>query len=176
MNKRKNKWHKGVKGKSSISMVKTNRATGITLVALVITIVILIILASVTIGFTFGENGLIGRAEQAAELTEISTANEQMGLYLAGIKMEELQGDGFRLSDYLSANIGNDGLEDFYNNGDGYGQVSYNGHNFLVNLEDYTYTYLGKSDGSVNRRTRHSNGRSRRYRDRGFRLESAKCK
>lgn len=152
MNKRKNKWHKGVKGKSSISMVKTNRATGITLVALVITIVILIILASVTIGFTFGENGLIGRAEQAAELTEISTANEQMGLYLAGIKMEELQGDGFRLSDYLSANIGNDGLEDFYNNGDGYGQVSYNGHNFLVNLEDYTYTYLGKSDGSVNRR------------------------
>ena len=66
--------------------------------------------------------------------------------------MEELQGDGFRLADYLSANIGNDGLEDFYNNGDGYGQVSYNGHNFLVNLEDYTYTYLGKSDGSVNRR------------------------
>ena len=118
----------------------------------ILNIVILIILASVTIGFTFGENGLIGRAEQAAELTEISTANEQMGLYLAGIKMEEIQGDGFRLADYLSANIGNDGLEDFYNNGDGYGQVSYNGHNFLVNLEDYTYTYIGKSDGSVNRR------------------------
>ena len=40
MKKRKSKWHKGVKGKSSISMVKTNRATGITLVALVITIVL----------------------------------------------------------------------------------------------------------------------------------------
>ena len=66
--------------------------------------------------------------------------------------MEELQGDGFRLADYLSNNIGNDGLEDFYNNGDGYGQVSYNGHNFLVNLDDYSYTYLGRSDGSVNRR------------------------
>ena len=66
--------------------------------------------------------------------------------------MEELQGDGFRLADYLSENIGNDGLEDFYNNGDGYGQVSYKGHNFLVNLNDYTYTYLGKSNGSVNRR------------------------
>ena len=71
---------------------------GITLIALVITIVIIIILATVTIGFTFGENGLIGRDEQAAELTEISTANEQMGLYLAGIKMEEIQGDGFRLA------------------------------------------------------------------------------
>ena len=131
---------------------KTRKEKGITLIALVITIVILIILASVTIGFTFGENGLIGRAEQAAELTEVSTANEQMGLYLAGVKMEELQGDGFRLADYLSNNIGNDGLEDFYNNGDGYGQVSYNGHNFLVNLDDYSYTYLGRSDGSVNRR------------------------
>ena len=75
-----------------------------------------------------------------------------MGLYLTGVKMEELQGDGFRLADYLSENIGNDGLEDFINNGDGYGQVSYNGHNFLVNLDDYSYTYLGKSDGSVNRR------------------------
>ena len=80
---------------------KTRKEKGITLIALVITIVILIILASVTIGFTFGENGLIGRAEQAAELTEVSTANEQMGLYLAGVKMEELQG-GFvyRMQNY----------------------------------------------------------------------------
>ena len=131
---------------------KVTNKKGITLIALVITIVIIIILATVTIGFTFGENGLIGRAEQAAELTEISTANEEMGLYLTGVKMEELQGDGFRLADYLSENIGNDGLEDFINNGDGYGQVSYNGHNFLVNLDDYTYTYIGRSDGSAIRR------------------------
>ena len=41
---------------------------GITLVALVITIVILIILATVAITFAFGDNGLIGRAEQAKEL------------------------------------------------------------------------------------------------------------
>ena len=40
---------------------------GITLVALVITIVILIILATVAITFAFGDNGLIGRAEQAKE-------------------------------------------------------------------------------------------------------------
>ena len=76
---------------------------------------------------------------------------EEMGIYLTGVKLKEIEED-FRLADYLSNNIGNDGLEDFLNNGDGYGQASYNGHNFLVNLEDYTYTYLGKSDGTVNRR------------------------
>ena len=38
---------------------------GITLVALVITIVILIILATVAISFAFGQDGLIGHAEDA---------------------------------------------------------------------------------------------------------------
>ena len=125
---------------------------GITLVALVITVIIIIILATVTLNFTFGEDGIVTRAEQAAQLAEESTAMEEMGLYLAGLKFTQVAEEDFRLADYLSNNIGNDGLEDFLNNGDGYGQVSYNGHNFLVNLEDYTYTYLGKSDGSVNRR------------------------
>ena len=40
---------------------------GITLVALVITIIILIILATVAISFAFGNNGLIGRAEDARD-------------------------------------------------------------------------------------------------------------
>ena len=125
---------------------------GITLIALVVTIIVLLILAGISINFVFGENGLIGRAQQAVSLTDEATAKEEMELYLTGINIENLQGEGFRLADYLSENIGNDGLEDFYNNGDGYGQVSYKGHNFLVNLNDYTYTYLGKSNGSVNRR------------------------
>ena len=74
-----------------------------------------------------------------------------MGLYLTDIKLSQIDNGNFRLADYLSSNIGKNGLEDFSNNGDGYGQVSYKGHNFLVNLEDYTYTYQGKSDGTVNR-------------------------
>ena len=131
---------------------KTRKEKGITLVALVITVIIIIILATVTLNFTFGEDGIVTRAEQAAQLAEESTAMEEMGLYLAGLKFTQVAEEDFRLADYLSNNIGNDGLEDFLNNGDGYGQVSYNGHNFLVNLEDYTYTYLGKSDGTVNRR------------------------
>ena len=46
-------------------MLKNER--GITLVALVITIIILIILATVAISFAFGNNGLIGRAEDARD-------------------------------------------------------------------------------------------------------------
>ena len=125
---------------------------GITLVALVITVIIIIILATVTLNFTFGGDGIITRAEQAAELAEEATAKDEMGLYLTGLKLTELSEEGFRLADYLSENIGNDGLEDFLNNGDGYGEVAYNGHRFLVNLEDYTFTYLGKSNGGINRR------------------------
>ena len=125
---------------------------GITLVALVITVIIIIILATVTLNFTFGEDGIVTRAEQAAQLAEEATAKDEMGLYLTGLKLTELSEEGFRLADYLSENIGNDGLEDFLNNGDGYGEVAYNGHRFLVNLQDYTFTYLGKSNGGINRR------------------------
>ena len=125
---------------------------GITLIALVITIVVLVILATISINFLFGENGLVTKAQQATQLTEEASAMEDMGIYLASVKGVEAQEENFRLADYLSNNIGNNGLEDFLNNGDGYGQVSYNGNKFLVNLTDYTYTYLGKSDGTVNRR------------------------
>ena len=53
---------------------------GITLIALIITIVILIILATITINFAFGEDGLIQRAEDAKNLTEQATRNEQESL------------------------------------------------------------------------------------------------
>lgn len=125
---------------------------GITLIALIISIIIIVILATVAFNFTFGEKGLVTMALQSAQFAEEAMAKEDMGMYLAGLQMTELSEDDFRLSDYLSENIGNDGLEDFLNNGDGYGEVAYNGNRFLVNLQDYTFTYLGKSNGGINRR------------------------
>ena len=53
------------------------RQKGITLIALIITIVILIILATITINIAFGENGLIKRAEQARDLSEQTTSDEE---------------------------------------------------------------------------------------------------
>ena len=131
---------------------KRKSAKGITLIALVVTVIVLIILAGISISLVLGENGLVAKAKRAAVQTEEASANEEMGMYMASIKMDKEAGSGQRLADYLSSNIGNDGLEDFLNNGDGHAQVAYKGNKFLVNLDDYTFTYLGKSDGQgVNR-------------------------
>ena len=72
------------KKKNKIKKEKSKRIlkgeNGITLIALVITIVILIILATVTLNVVLGEGGLIQRAQQAKELTEQATLEEQQGL------------------------------------------------------------------------------------------------
>ena len=80
-------------------MRKKNKGkeSGITLVALVVTIIIIIILATVAISFTFGNNGLIKRAEDArkyytndTKYTEGSIANVES--YINSIILNE-EGD-----------------------------------------------------------------------------------
>ena len=133
-------------------MKKKEKNNGITLIALVVTVIVLIILAGISISVILGENGLVAKAKKAASQTEEAVANDEMSMYMASLKIDKDAGSGQRLAEYLSSNIGNDGLEDFLNNGDGHAQVAYKGNKFLVNLDDYTFTYLGKSDGQgVNR-------------------------
>ena len=69
-----------------------NKERGITLVALVITIVILIILAVISITAVFGENGLIKRAEEAKNMTEEATRNEEQAISNAVAYMNEILG------------------------------------------------------------------------------------
>mgnify|MGYP004455214171 FL=1 len=128
------------------------KQAGITIIALVVTIIILLILAGITISMV-SNDGILGKAKNVAAVSDRSSAEEEMSMYLAGIDIQrEQEGNTGRLADYLSSNVGNNGLEDFLNNGDGYAQVAYNGHNFLVNLDDGTFTYIGKSTGTgVNR-------------------------
>ena len=57
---------------------KIKNAKGITLVTLVITIVIIIILATISINFMFGENGLITRAQEAVEMQAIASVKEKI--------------------------------------------------------------------------------------------------
>ena len=66
---------------------------GITLVALVVTIVILIILSTVAINATFGENGLIKRAEEAKNMAEGALKNEEQEIANAVAYMNEMLGD-----------------------------------------------------------------------------------
>ena len=147
-----------MKEKSTLKDVANNYLThtkqekGITLIALVVTIVVLLILAGVSIRLVLTNNGVISKAKEAEKLTDEGNAKDIMSLYLAGLAFEKEQDSGFRLADYLSSNIGNDGLEDFLNNGDGHAQVAYKGYKYLVNLDDYSFEYLGKTDGEgVNR-------------------------
>ena len=71
---------------------KLSNKRGITLVALVITIVILIILAVISITAVFGENGLIKRAEEAKNMTEEATRNEEQAISNAVEYMNEILG------------------------------------------------------------------------------------
>ena len=64
------------------------------MVALVITIVILIILATVSIGAVFGENGLIKQAELAKDLSVNSTKHEEESMANLAEYMNELLGEG----------------------------------------------------------------------------------
>lgn len=56
------------------------RNKGITLISLVVTIVVLLILAGITIGTVFDDNGIIKKAQEAANATEDALRNEQEGL------------------------------------------------------------------------------------------------
>ena len=81
---------------------------GITLVALVVTIVILIILATVAINGTFGENGLIRKAEEAKEMMVISSVKEKIEID--------------KLSKQLEGEISEEELKDILDN---YGEIIY---------------------------------------------------
>ena len=48
-----------------------HRKNGITLIALVVTIIVLLILAGITISLVFGSNGVIQKAQDSKEQTEI---------------------------------------------------------------------------------------------------------
>ena len=62
---------------------------GITLVALVVTVIILLILASVTLSMLTGDNGIISKAREAKEKTEIAEWEERIDLAIIEVKSEK---------------------------------------------------------------------------------------
>lgn len=82
------------------------REKGITLVALVITIIIIIILATVTLNFAFGDNGLIKRAEDARDYYTNSAKEEaELMSNLEEYWKSEINGIGFKeiAADYVQS-------------------------------------------------------------------------
>ena len=64
---------------------------GITLVALVVTIVVLLILAGITIALVFAQNGVVGKAQEAARDSNKGTIADNIQGYIVSQQMEALQ-------------------------------------------------------------------------------------
>ena len=70
---------------------KTKGQGGITLVALVVTIVVLLILAGITISLVFAQNGVVGKAQQAAADSNKGTIADNIQGYIVSKQMEAIQ-------------------------------------------------------------------------------------
>ncbi len=70
---------------------KTKGQSGITLVALVVTIVVLLILAGITIALVFAQNGVVGKAQEAAKESNKGTIADNIQGYVVSKQMEALQ-------------------------------------------------------------------------------------
>ena len=60
--------------------MQSDENRGITLIALVVTIIVLLILAGISISMLTGENGILNRAQEVKEKTEIANEDEQRKL------------------------------------------------------------------------------------------------
>ena len=78
---------------------------GITLIALVITIIVLLILAAVTLSLVLGENGIITKANQSKEASNLEDAKEKVKLAVADYMSKN---EGVFRKDVFLANISQD--------------------------------------------------------------------
>ena len=125
---------------------------GITLIALVITIIVLLILAAVTIATLTGENGLLGKAQQAKEQTTIGEYKEKIDLVRAEVAAESktepvtLEKLKTALSDSKQSSWVNK-VEDAENNVAGIKLTTNDGYVFLVTTTETTY--IGQGDVEI---------------------------
>ena len=119
--------------KQKIKASKKNN--GITLIALVITIIVLLILAGVTIATLTGENGILTRASEASEQTEIAEEKEAIGVAYAGV-LADNNGIGVSSSE-LQDELRNNGYNaTVTDNGDGTFTVTFeSGREYTINAD-----------------------------------------
>ena len=115
-----------------------HRKNGITLIALVVTIVVLLILAGITISLVFGSNGVIQKAQDSKEQTEIGEMREK--LEMAKVPVYADGNGSYKVQDYWDR-IESEGLiadktVDIIDNGDGTYEVTTTpGYVFEITVE-----------------------------------------
>lgn len=113
---------------------------GITLIALIVTIIVLLILAGVAIGFIIGENGIIQKAEKAAEETKDAAEKETIEMADTSLKIDAYtkeSNDGssvdwtkYYTEENFNKYLGGNGIaSNFVNNADGTIQFEYESNN-----------------------------------------------
>ena len=114
---------------------KRQKERGITLIALVITIIVLLILAGVSISMLTGENGVLTKATQSQEETEIAQLKEQSELARQGVMSGDIaQGKTTNREDIINAIQKEVG-----------GSVDGN----LITTEDGKYEIMVKDDNTI---------------------------
>ena len=121
------------------------------------TIIVLLILAGITIGLVFGQNGIVKKAQEAKEQTKIEQVREQLELAKGP---EYIEGNGKYNPDSYFQRIEDEGIindkeKDVIDKGDGtYEVTTSEGYIFIItlvpskdNVEDIQIEYEGKTDG-----------------------------
>ncbi len=121
--------------------LKNTLNKGITLIALVVTIIILLILAGITIAFAFGENGLIGKAQNAKNKYKISEIQEEIELVITNeLIAEKEEGRAFSYENVWRELRKNDTNLQVIER-ENYYEIQYKGYKFKID-ENKKVTYI----------------------------------
>ena len=122
--------------------MKTKEIKGITLITLAITIVVLIILAGVSINAVMGDDGIIKKAHNSANLTKEAEVKEAINRTILEFY---LTNDYETLEDFLKAKVTEGKIDSVTKNADG--TLTVKKENYSVTVENKTNSSNGSSSG-----------------------------
>ena len=122
--------------------MKTKEIKGITLITLAITIVVLIILAGVSINAVIGDDGIIKKAQNSANLTKEAEVKETINRTILEFYLTD---DYETLEDFLKAKVTEGKIDSVTKNADG--TLTVKKENYSVKVENKTNSSGGSSSG-----------------------------
>ncbi|MFR2449858.1 MAG: hypothetical protein ACLS9A_00415 [Clostridia bacterium] len=123
-------------------MNKLKNKKGITLIALVVTVVVLIILAGVSINAVIGDDGIIKKAQNSANLTKEAEVKEAINRTILEFYLTD---DYETLEDFLKAKVTEGKIDSVTKNADG--TLTVKKGNYSVTVENKTNSSGGNSSG-----------------------------
>ena len=122
--------------------MKTKETKGITLITLAITIVVLIILAGVSINAVIGDDGIIKKAQNSANLTKEAEVKEAINRTILEFYLTD---DYETLEDFLKAKVTEGKIDSVTKNADG--TLTVKKENYSVTVENKTNSSGGSGSG-----------------------------